>query len=220
MTNCTIENDVTVLTLDDGKANVVGYDFIDAVNAALDRSTSDAQAIVLAGRPGMFSGGFDLKEIQKGPDAAAALVNKGAHMLLRLFTHPQPVIAAATGHAIAAGAFTLLAADTRWAASGDYKFGLNETAIGMSLPVFGIQLASARLSRRHLTQAVTQATIYDTTGAQDVGYLDGVKPADTLVDDAIAEAHRLGEFDTASYSANKRYWRAPYIEAIEASLSK
>ena len=219
MTNCTIENDVAVLTLDDGKANVVGYDFIEAVNAALDRSTSDAQAIVLAGRAGMFSGGFDLKEIQKGPEAAAALVDKGARMLLRLFTHPQPVIAAATGHAIAAGAFTLLAADTRWAATGDYKFGLNETAIGMSLPVFGIQLATARLSRRHLTQAVTQATIYDTTQALDVGYLDAVKDAESLLDDAIAEAHRLGDFDTESYSANKRRWRAPYIEAIEASLS-
>ena len=106
-----------------------------------------------------------------------------------------------------------------WAATGDYKFGLNETAIGMSLPVFGIQLATARLSRRHLTQAVTQATIYDTTQALDVGYLDAVKDAESLLDDAIAEAHRLGEFDTESYSANKRRWRAPYIEAIEASLS-
>ena len=218
MTDYRIENNVAVLALDDGKANVVGYDFIDAVNAALDKSVTEASAIVLAGRPGMFSGGFDLKEIQKGPDAAAALVNKGAHLMLRLFTHPQPVVAAVTGHAIAAGAITLMAADTRWVAEGDFKFGLNETAIGMSLPVFAIQLANARLSKRHLTQAVTQATIYDSSTALDVGYLDGVRPAETLLEDAIAEAARLGEFDTKSYAANKISWRAPYIAAIEASL--
>jgi len=213
-----IENSVGVLTLDDGKVNVVGYDFINSVNNALDRSTAEASAIVLTGRPGMFSGGFDLKEIQKGPEATAALVGQGAQMLLRLFSHPQPVIAASPGHAIAAGAFTLLAADTRFAASGDFKFGLNETAIGMSLPVFGIQLATARLSKRHLTQALTQATIYDAKGAQDVGFLDAIVPAEELLSTAITEAARLGEFDTNSYSANKLSWRAPYIKAIKESL--
>ena len=219
MTECVVEQGVTVLSLDDGKANVVGYDFIAAVNGALDRSAADDTAVVFAGRTGMFSGGFDLKEIQKGPQAASALVEQGARMLLRLFTHPQPVVAAATGHAIAAGAFFLLASDTRWAADGDYKFGLNETAIGMSLPVFGFELAGARLSKRHLTQAVTQATIYDTAAALDVGFLDAVKPADQLLELAIAEAARLGEYDTRSYSDNKTGWRAPYIAAIEASLS-
>ena len=209
---------VAVLSCDDGKANAVGYALIEALNDGLDRASDEAESLVIAGREGMFSAGFDLQEIGKGAAAAGALVDRGARLLLRLFSHPQPVVAAATGHAIAAGAFMLLASDSRLAAEGSYKFGLNETAIGMALPVFGIQLARARLASQHLTQAVTQATLYDAAGAQAVGFVDRVLPAQALYQAAIEEAARLGELDRAAYAANKLAWRQPYIDAIRASL--
>lgn len=218
MTEFVIQDSVAVLSMDDGKANVVSHDLIDAMDAALDEAEAGAQAFVLAGRPGVFSGGFDLKEIQKGPAESAALVGRGAKLLLRLFRHPQPVVAAATGHGIAAGGFLLLASDTRFGAEGAFKYGLNETAIGMSLPVFGIQLASARLAQKYLTAAVTQATIYESSEACEVGFLDRLVAPEELVATAIAEAARLGEFETRAYSDNKVNWRAPYIAAIEASL--
>lgn len=218
MTEFAIQDSVAVLTMDDGKANVVGHALIDAMDAALDAAEADAQAIVLAGRAGMFSGGFDLKEIQKGPAESTALVGRGAKLLLRLFRHPQPVVAAATGHGIAAGAFLLLASDTRLGAEGAFKYGLNETAIGMSLPVFGIQLASARLAQKALTAAVTQSTIYNSAQACEVGFLDRLVAPDELLATAIAEAARLGEFETRAYRDNKVSWRAPYIAAIEASM--
>ena len=82
----TQQESVAVLAFDDGKANAVGHDFIDAMNDGLDRADKEAQAVVIVGRPGMFSGGFDLKAFQKGPEATAELVNKGAHMLTRLFS--------------------------------------------------------------------------------------------------------------------------------------
>ena len=83
---------VVQVVLDDGKANAVGHTLIDGINEALDRSETDEQAIVICGRSGVFSAGFDLKEFQKGADASAALVGKGAHMFSRLFAHPLPVI--------------------------------------------------------------------------------------------------------------------------------
>lgn len=218
MTEFAMHDSVAVLTMDDGKANVVGHDLLAALETALDAAEADAQALVLAGREGMFSGGFDLKEIQKGPADSAKLVGRGAKFLLRLFSHPQPVVAAATGHGIAAGAFMLLACDTRLGAEGSFKYGLNETAIGMSLPVFGIQLATARLAQKYLTAAVTQATIYESAQAVDVGFLDQLVAPAELVSAAVAEAARLGEFETRAYRDNKVAWRAPYIAAIEASV--
>ncbi|MEM7217095.1 MAG: crotonase/enoyl-CoA hydratase family protein [Pseudomonadota bacterium] len=213
-----LQGSVAHLRFDDGKANVVGHDFIDAMLGGLERARGEAQAVVVSGREGMFSGGFDLKELQKGPAESARLVGRGVGMFLEMFRHPQPLLAACTGHAIAAGAFALLACDTRFAAAGDYKFGLNETAIGMSLPVFGFQLADARLSRRHMTQAVTQSTIYDPSSARDAGFIDTIVEGDVITA-ALAEAERLGEFETTAYAANKIGWRAPFIAAIEASLA-
>ena len=49
--------------------------------------------------------------------------------------------------------------------AGDFKIGFNEVAIGMTLPWFGVELATERLSRRHLQRVVTQAEPYDPQGA-------------------------------------------------------
>ena len=113
MLSFSTEGKVAVLAMDDGKANAVGHDFIDALNQGLDQALGESSAVLITGRPGVLSAGFDLKEFEKGAEAAATLVNKGAHMLLRIFKHPQPVVIACAGHSVAAGALMLLAADTR-----------------------------------------------------------------------------------------------------------
>ena len=89
----TLEGEVAVIVMDDGKANAVGHALIDEVNEGLTQSLAEAKAVVIVGRPGMFSAGFDLKEFENGPEATTALVAKGARMMLRLFSHPQPVVA-------------------------------------------------------------------------------------------------------------------------------
>lgn len=212
------QGEIAILTLNDGKANAVSHRLVDALNEALDRATADAKAVVITGRPGLFSAGFDLKEFEKGEDATLALVDKGARMLLRVFSHPQPVVAACSGHAIAAGAFLLLAADTRVGVEGDFKIGLNETAIGMSLPPFGLELAKSRLSKRFQTAAVIQATLFDPSSARDAGFLDEVVTPDALMDCATQRAKALAEYPGDAYSANKLGIREESIATIRASL--
>ena len=212
------EDNIAIITIDDGKANAVGHDFIDGVMAHLDKAEQEANAAVFLGRPGLFSAGFDLKEIQKGPQEATALVNKGAHMLYRLFSFPAPVVAGCTGHAVAAGAFFLLSCDTRIGVEGDFSLGLNETAIGMTLPVFGQELAKDRLSKRHLTAAVIQSTMYSPQDAVDAGFLDQVVAPEALADACIAAAKKLCELPKETYGLMKRDTRAAPLAAIEASL--
>jgi enoyl-CoA hydratase len=212
------KGDVALLHFDDGKANVVGNDFVNSMNEGLDRAERDAKAVLIMGREGKFSAGFDLEELKKGPEAATALVTAGGRMLLRLFTHPQPVVAACTGHAIAAGAFTLLSCDTRIGIDGEFKIGLNETAIGMTLPEFGLELATARLSKRHLQTATVQARLFNPEQAVEVGFLDEVIDADMIQHHSLAIAGVLAQLPGENYAANKLAIRRPYIERIRASL--
>jgi enoyl-CoA hydratase len=209
---------VAVVHLDDGKANAVSYELMNFVNDSLDRAAEEAGAVVLHGREGVLSAGFDLKEMAKGADAAAALVAKGAEFFLRLFSLPQPLLIACTGHAIAAGGFMLLSADNRIGAAGDFKIGLNETAIGMTIPVFGRELAKARLATQHATKAYIQANLYDPDAAVAAGFLDKVLPPDQVLEGAISEAVLLAELPVANYAGNKREIRGPYIATIEASI--
>ncbi|MGI9326535.1 MAG: crotonase/enoyl-CoA hydratase family protein [Pseudomonadales bacterium] len=210
--------DVALLSIDDGKANAVGYEFMEAVNGGLDRALAEAKAVVIVGRPGVLSGGFDLQEIRKGLDAATALVDQGARLMLRLFSHPQPVVIGCSGHAVAAGAFLLLSSDTRVGVGGDFRIGLNETAIGMTLPIFGLTLARERLSKRHLSAAVIQAQMFDPHGARDAGFLDEVVSADDLRARALARASELAQLPGEAYASNKLGARQVAIDTIRASL--
>ena len=109
----------------------------------------------------------------QGAEATRGLVGAGGELMMRVYTHPQPVVAAVTGHALAAGALLCLACDTRiGSADLPAKIGLNETAIGMGLPWYGIRLGEARLSMRYRQRSILQAEIFDMAGALDAGYLD------------------------------------------------
>jgi len=212
-----IDGDVAVVTLDDGKANAVSHELIRRLHEVLDE-TADARAIVIVGRPGRFSAGFDLAVMGRGMEAATELVGSGGKLLMRIFGFPRPVVAACTGHAIAAGALLLLATDTRIGAEGAFKIGLNEAAIGMPLPHYAVELARDRLAPTHYTRSTLQAEIYDPVGAVAAGYLDQVVSADTVVAAAVAEGQRLGGLSTGAYAAIKESSRRAIVERTLASI--
>ncbi|MEO8602403.1 MAG: crotonase/enoyl-CoA hydratase family protein, partial [bacterium] len=133
---------LALITLDDGKANALSPAVVAAANAAFDRAEAEAvSAVVLSGRAGRFSAGFDLSVMTAGLEALFSLVKSGAELALRLYLFPRPVVIACTGHALAAGAVLLCAADRRIGTAGEFKIGLNEVAIQLPLPVFALELA-------------------------------------------------------------------------------
>ena len=107
--NLAINNDIAVITFDDGKVNAVGFELIQQFNDALDEAEQNAKAVVLHGGEGKFCGGFDLS-VMKADDKAKQheLVSKGAELIVRLYSFPLPVVVAAEGHSIAMGAIMLL----------------------------------------------------------------------------------------------------------------
>jgi enoyl-CoA hydratase len=131
---------------------------------------------------------------------------------------PRPVVAAATGHALAAGAILLLASDSRIGARGDFKIGLNEVSIGMVLPVFGVELARARLSKRHFSSAVSRARIYDPDSAVDAGFLDRVATADALFDNALVDAQQLAGLAHPAFFETKKRERQATVQFIRDTL--
>jgi enoyl-CoA hydratase len=214
-----IQNDVALIRMDDGKANVINLAMIASLNAALDEAEAKAKAIVLSGRQGRFSGGFDLQALTgSGQEAAINLLDAGARLLVRLYGNPLPVVGACTGHAIAMGVFILHACDTRVGASGAYKIGANETINGMVLPLFALELSKARLNPLHVTKAVVQAFIYDPIEAVQAGYLDILTELDTVEAHAIAIAGQLAQLPGHAYHGNKMAIRGATIDRIKASF--
>ena len=216
-----LSGDVAVLRIDDGKANALGPPVIAALDAGLDRAEKESKAVLITGRPGRFSAGFDLTVIRSGdPRAPLELVTSGARLAIRIARHSGPVVIACTGHALAMGAVLLVAADLRIGATGEFKIGLNEVAIGMTTPVFLMELARDRLSKRHFLRATVQAEIYTPETAVDAGFLDRVTAPDDVVGAARQEAQRLAELPGPIFSATRARARNDVLEHIEASLSE
>jgi enoyl-CoA hydratase len=215
-----VRDSIGILWLDDGKVNALTLDRVNACLQGLDRAEKEAQALLIVGRPGCFSAGFDLSVLRQGGDAASEMFLAGSELALRLYAFPYPVVIACTGHAIAMGAILCLSADTRIGAEGDYKIGLNEVAIGVALPELGVELARERLSKRHLNHAVLQAQLYTPSEAVDVGFLDRVTSPDTQIDECIETAQRLASLDSAALTSTKLQLRGDAITRIRDSLPK
>lgn len=213
-----IENDIAILTMDDGRANALGHDMIGELNAALDRAEKEAKAVLIAGRENRFCAGFDLQVMGSGPENVRKLVTAGAELLLRLYEYRLPVVMACTGHALAAGGLLLLSADARIGAEGSFKIGLPEVAIGMTMPVFGIELARDRLARNRFTEAVTQARTYGPAEAVAVGYLDAAVPAASLMEAAKTRAGELAALQQPAFANTKRKERALTIRHVRDTL--
>ncbi len=214
-----ITNGIAVITMDDGKANAVNPALVAALNACLDQAEREAKAVVLAGRAQRFSGGFDLKMMAVSARAdVTELVKSGGRLAMRLYGFPMPVVAACTGHCVAMGVFLLLACDIRIGTKGPYKIGANETAIGMSLPIFAVELLKARLDPRALTKASILAHLYDPESAVTAGYLDSVEDADALLPTAIRTATELAALPGAALATTKRLMRQHTLATVAPTV--
>ena len=213
-----LRDKVAVIHFDDTKRNAFSPAAIDAIHQGLDRAETEADAVLLVGRDGCFSAGFDLGVMRSGADAMKGLVTAGAHLFVRMFEFEKPVVIGCTGHAIAAGAIALLSADARIAADGDFKIGLSEVGIGMVLPIFACEFARARISKRHFLRATAQAQLYPPADAVDAGYIDRVVAPDAVFDAALEEARRLGGLPQPAFGATKRRVNADTLTRIRATL--
>ena len=127
------EENYALITIVNGKANAISHEVIAGLNAGLDKALEEDKVVVITGQSGIFSAGFDLKVMTKSAESAKELVTKGSQLSLRMLSFQKPIIIACSGHAIAKGGFLLLSADYRIGVDGDFKIGLNEVMIGMTM---------------------------------------------------------------------------------------
>lgn len=213
-------DDFTHITLDDGKANALSFAMADELDMAMDTAMARSKVIVIAGRPGKFSAGFDLSVMGKQDDEAQRLLRRGADIAGRLASSEVPVIAAVTGHALAMGALMCMSADYRIGIRGGFKLGLNEVAIGMTLPRFGIELAKERIQETHLHQVVTLARIYDPDTAVDAGILDSCCEPEQLNEQVVAAAGQFAQLDMRAFAGTKARLREGFQERWKTAMAR
>jgi enoyl-CoA hydratase len=214
-----IDGSIAKLTMDDGKVNVMSAAMLKALHGAFDRAERERAIVILTGREKIFSAGFDLKVFARGSaQEIYDMMRLGSELALRILTFPTPVVVACTGHAYPEGAFLMLASDVRVGADGPYRIGLNEVAIGLTVPTFAIELARQRLTPAYFNRIVMTGEMLAPTEAALAGFLDQVVPAAELQPTVDTIATALTKIDLASHAGTKSRARGPVAKAIRAAI--
>jgi enoyl-CoA hydratase len=206
---------IATLTLRNGKVNAFTLEMIAGVNDALTRAEREAAVVVITGQPGVLSAGMDLKFLMASPQNIPVLAGACGAMLRRLLAHPQPVVVACPGNAVAGGAFMLLAADYRLGIEGPFAIGTNEVKIGITMPHSCLVMASDRLTKVAFQRSMLTAELFDPRGAKEVGYLDEVVAHEALEEAARKVAGRLAALNLKAYAQTKARMRRPLLEAFD-----
>ena len=211
---------VAIITMDDGKANAMSLAVQQGIHAALDQAEKDAAPVVLTGRAGILSAGFDLKTLAAGGQGAIEMLNGGIELAIRLLSFPNPVVIACPGHAIAMGVFVLLSADYRIGIKGNYRYTANEVAIGMTMPFSTIEILRQRVTPAALTRSVLLAEVFTPDNAVETGFLDLVVEEAELMPTAIAFAKSTSALNAGAHTSSKKRLRADVLAAIREGLAK
>lgn len=218
-THVTYELDGTIarIAMDDGKRNALGPDLLAELDAAFDRAEADRAIVLLTGREGVFSAGFDLGVMKGGGPAALTMLYRGFALAERILGFPTPVVVACNGHALAMGAFLLLSADYRIGVRGPYKLATNEVAIGLTMPRAGVEICRQRLSPAHLTRAAALAETYTPETGLEAGFLDRLVTESELERVSRDVARELAALDMEAHRETKLRVRAETLRTMPAA---
>jgi enoyl-CoA hydratase len=210
-----IDHGVVTIVMDDGKVNALSPAMLAELGGALDRAEAEDALVVLTGRATTLSAGFDLRS-----DDWPTMVAGGARLAERIMSFPRPIIVACNGNAIAMAGFLLLSADHRIGVVGDHRIGLNEVAIGLTVPWFGIEIARHRLSRPYFDRCVVTGSLLDPDEALRAGFLDELVTPERLPAAAAEAARRLSGLDQAAHAATKLRVREQPLAGIRDGIDR
>ena len=213
-----LQGDVALIQFDDGKANVMTRNALAALGDALDRAEKESRCVIWTGRPGRFCAGFDLKVLAGRDQQAVDLLLEGAQLAIRLYSFPVPVVIGCSGHALGMGAIYLMTGDVRLGLQGEFKIGLPEVTMGMTMPAFGIELTEQRLAKAYLNRAVCCAEIFDPQGAAAAGFVDALASPEQFQQQLLATAQGLVALDRVAHHETKLAMRRESLQRLTASL--
>lgn len=215
------DENISIITLDDGKANVFSPEMSKQINECLDQVPTEEGCLIITGREGMFSGGLDLKIIQSGDiDRIQEMSFSAFKLLARIFSFPRPVIAACSGHGIALGTFLLCCCDYRIGVKGDFMLGANEMRTNMVIPTPILELIKFRVNESHKYRAVLGAEMYTLEKAQEAGLIDEVVSPEDLMKAALEKAKDLGTMGHPSYTITKELFIAEPMSKINEAMKE
>jgi enoyl-CoA hydratase len=196
-----------------------------AINGAVSRAFSsimdelvdddDCLVVVLTGSGDKaFSAGMDLKAFAGG-EAGDIMGARGGFGGLTQRSFPKPMIAAVNGAALAGGLEIMLSCDLVVAAD-HAVFGIPEVTRGLMAGAGGLIRLPKRIPLAIALELAMTGEPIDATRAQELGLVNRVVPAASVLSEALVLAERIA----ANAPLAVRYSKSVMMEAAEVPESE
>lgn len=192
------------------RLNALNNELATAVNEALGRIAADdtVRVVVISGAGRAFCAGGDLAALGKGRQTGAThelepLLRAGMHMVLKMRTMPQPVIAAVNGSAAGAGMNIALAADIR-IASEEANFGQNFAKVGLFPDYGGTYFLPQLVGLAKSAELFYTGDMIDAKTALQLGLVNQVVPAAQLETEVRTLAQKIAHGPSLAIRAVKK----------------
>lgn len=207
---------VAEIRMDRPPANGLTFELVSRLTEALDEVRVDgARAIVLNGRPGMFSGGLDVPAlIGLDRDRIEAFWRSFFLLNRRLAGSAIPVIAAISGHAPAGGAVLALHCDQRIAADGRFKIGLNEVQVGLPVPRTILAALEFAVGARQAGLLAIQGALISVQEAHRIGLVDELVPAEALLETCLRRANEWLALPSEAMNTTRLAVKSRLLDAL------
>lgn len=219
MLHVQIHDAVAEIRMDRPPANALNLELVERLLGALESVRMDgARAIILTGRPGMFSGGLDVPELlPQGRREVEAFWSRFFALTRQLAASPVPVVAAISGHAPAGGAVLALHCDWRIGVTGKFRIGLNEVQVGLPVPgtiLMALQdLVGPRVARR----LATRGEMLGMEEALAVGLVDELVAPEALPGAALARCAEYLALPPVAMNTTRLAAKSRLIEALDGA---
>jgi enoyl-CoA hydratase/carnithine racemase len=204
------------------KANALNSDLVSELRQAIGTAAADPSvrgAILASNVPGIFSAGFDAREIfPYGADEIRTFFANFTELCHAMLDIPKPLVAAVEGHAMAGGAILALSCDLRVFGEGDYGFALNEINLGLVLSPGILQMAVAAVGASAARELALEGFIMSTRRAHEVGLAAELAPGGAALERAEARLRGLMEKPPAAFAGVKRLFRETMIIPVQREL--
>jgi enoyl-CoA hydratase len=210
---------VALLRMENGKANAISATLLERLDGLIAQ-LGDARAAVITGQGSAFCAGLDLPALADlDRQTMRGFIQRFSAVMLRIFELPIPLVAAVNGHAVAGGCVLALQADVRIGADRDARIGLNETQLGIGLPLAVVETLRWQVPGSSLAPLALEGRLVSPREALQLGLLHEVVPEPDLLARALERATTLAALPPAGLRMVKESLRKPAAAAARANES-
>ena len=202
------KNQIQIIELNRPKVNAIDESLIKSLNSELDKidRNDSIKGLILTGQSGIFSAGLDIISLyNKDKEYMENFWLMFSSLLLRIYRYPKLIFSAISGHSPAGGTVISIMTDYRIMSKGNYVIGLNEVAVGLSMPIGIGRVFQSLLGERIAEKMTLTGKLINPEEAEEIGLIDEVVESKKLLNHSI--------------NTMNKWLKLPFNKQIESKLS-